>query len=229
MDHSDSFQIPTLIVVGIILIVCMCYALIFVNPQVTLNPFKPILPSPTVLALVLPPTWTLTPTDTPTPTFTVTPTFTPTSTPTATDTPTNTTVPTVTRTRTPRPPTIAPSPFSYRTVLKECSHSGGTFIEGTVFLRDPGEPDSNARVAFGSTPGNADSILPTGTQGRSSGYYNHVLRADGPLPGTFFVWVVDGSGRAISDPNTGRVQTNGIRNPDDAGACWRAVVDFVRK
>lgn len=226
-DSHEVFQIPLLIVVGVIVIVCMCYAMIFFNPQFAFNPFKPIVPTATVLALVLPPTWTPTPTDTPTPTLTLTATPTSTLTPTVTDTPPNTIVPTITRTRTPRPPTAVPSPYSYNTRLQSCQHSGGTFIEGTVY-RNPSDRESGARVALGAGPGPGTGDVYYVTT-NEIGYYVHVINANGATPGTFFVWVADGSGRAISDPNAGRVQTNNIRNPDDPGSCWRAVVDFVRK
>lgn len=228
MDNSESFQIPTLIVVGIIIIVCMCYALIFVNPQVSVNPFKPILPTQTVIALVLPPTWTPTPTDTPTPTFTLTPTPTPTSTPTVTNTPTNTTIPTSTRTRTPRPPTAVPSPYSYLSRLSSCQHSGGTYIEGIVYHDPSGSSrEAGTRVALGTGPGPGTGDVYYVTS-RDDGYYVFVINASGSTPGTFFVWIADGTGKAISDPNTGRVQTNSL-GPDNPNSCWRAVVDFAHK
>jgi len=56
-----------------------------------------------------------------------------------------------------------------------------------------------------------------------------VLNDRGSRPGTYYVWVVDGTGRAISNPSAGRVQTNDIRNSDDPSACWRAVVSFGRR
>lgn len=228
MDNSDSFQIPTLIVIGIIVIVCLFYGMIFANPQVPLNPFKPLVPTPTVIAFVFPPTNTPVPTNTSTATVTFTNTPPPTLTPTVTDTPTFTRVPTVTRTRTPRPPTAAPSPFSYNARFQGCFHSGQTFIEGTVYRTAAGDREQGSRIALGSGPGpgTGDVYYVTSNE---NGYYVHMINAGGPTAGTFFVWIADGSGRAISDPNAGRVQTNTIRNPDDPGACWRGVVDFVRK
>ncbi len=226
-DSHEIYQIPMLFVVGVIVVVCMCYALIFVNPQVAFNPFKPILPTPTVLALVLPPTFTPTPSDTPTPTSTLTLTPTPTSTRTVTEIPTSTRIPTVTRTRSPRPPTAVPSPFVYNAVNQGCFHSGGTFIEGTVY-RNPNERESGVRVWLGAGPGTGTGDNPPAVT-NDVGYYVHVIRANGPAPGTFFVWVGDAVGNPLSDPNAGRVQTNEIRNGEDPSACWRAVRDFVRK
>lgn len=234
MDNSDVFQIPTLIVIGIIVIVCLFFAMIFANPQVALNPFKPILPSPTVIALVFPPTNTPVPTDTPTLTLTPTSTLTPSSTPTLANTPTNTTVPivlTATRTRTVRPlprPTVIISAYAYNARYQGCFHAGQTFIEGTVYRTAAGDREQGTRVALGSGPGpgTGDIYYVTSSE---TGYYVHMINAAGPTAGTFFVWIADASNRAISDPNAGRVQTNTIRNPDDPGACWRGVVDFVRK
>jgi hypothetical protein len=86
------------------IVVSCCYLAVFVNPQVTFNPFKP----PTALVLVTPtrpvPTNTLLPTFPPTWTPTASPTHT--ATPTITPTPTNTPLPTNTprATNTPKPP-----------------------------------------------------------------------------------------------------------------------------
>lgn len=248
---SDGYQIATFVVVVLILLVCMCYLLIFVNPQVALNPFKPPRASPTAVALGLPPTWTPVPTSTDTPTFTPTRTFTPapTETPTLTPLPTlpptatpipptaTATRPTPTRTRRPPtatlpPPTPVPSPYTYRTVVQSCKHSGGTFIEGTVYRTSAGEPEAGIRVALGSGPGPGTGdiyYVTSGTQGRSAGYYVHVIRANGAAPGNYYVWVADSNGNPLSDPNAGRVTTNSISNPDDPAACWLAVVDFVRR
>jgi hypothetical protein len=229
MEHfpEEGFQIATLVVTVVIVLVCMSYLLIFLNPQIALNPFKPPLPTATALLYALQATWT--PTHTRTPTFTLTPsrTSTRTLTPPPTQTPTNTRVPTRVPTRrpaTPRPPTQPPYP--YRVVQQGCYHSGGTFIEGTVW-NSFGVPQGGIRVALSSGPGSGDVYyLTTGNQGRSSGYYDHIIRANGAAVGDYYVWVAGGDGRPLSDPWAGHVTING-RGPDDASACWRAVVDFV--
>ena len=229
--QQENFQVATLVVIVAIVLVCMAYLLIFINPQVALNPFKPPLPTPTAIA-ALPPTWTPTSTNTPTPTLTPTFTRTPTNTPLPTATPTETPIlPTATATRrpptrTPRPPTAIPSPYIYATALIECKHSGGTYIEGYV-TNAQGE-ESGVRIARGSSPGAIEQTQTTGSN-RSPGYYVFVLNASGSRPGTYYVWVVDGNNKAISDPNAGRVTTNSIRNSDDPTACWRAVVSFGRR
>lgn len=230
MDEvQEGFQIATLVVVVAIVIVIFYYVLVFINPQVAMNPFKPPLP-PTPTRVGLPPTWTPTPTNTPTNTPTPTNTFTPTLTPTPTYTPTNTPIATATRTRppwtnTPRPPT--PSPYPYTVFRGGCFHSGGTFIEG--FVTNATGEEAGARVRLGSSPGGGEiQTLTTGT-GRSPGHYTFVLRAQGAQPGTWYVWIVDAAGKPLSDPFAARVDTNNIRNADDPAACWRAEINFGRR
>ncbi len=243
--REEPYQIATLVVVVVTVLVCMCYLLIFINPQVSLNPFKPPIDTPTLVAFGLQATWTPTPTVTPTSTGTPTSTPTITSTPLPTNTPTNTPVPatatplpTATRripTATRRPPTPPPapaSPYVYNVVRQGCSHAGGTFIEGTVWGSSGGNPQAGMRVALSSGPGPGRGdiyYVTSGQQGRSDGYYLHVINANGAAPGTYYVWVADANGNPLSDPNQAQVITNNIRNGDDPAACWRAVVDFVHK
>jgi hypothetical protein len=227
---EEFFQIATLVVVVLIVLACMGLALIFINPQVALNPLKPPIPTSTLVIAALPPTWTPTPTNTPTLTPTPTPTSTPTLTPTPTHTPTNTPVATPTRTRppatrTPRPPT--PSPWVYSVFPRGCQHSGGTFIEG--YVTNPNGEEAGTRVTLGTAPGSGViQTLITGSD-RSPGHYTFVLSPNGPRPGTWYVWITDVTGRALSDPNAGRVVTNDIRNGDDPNACWQAFIDFARR
>ena len=58
--------------------------------------------------------------------------------------------------------------------------------------------------------------------------YAFVLRAVGAFdpPATWFVWVVDGTGAPLSDPNF-HFQTNNYGN-DNPQACWLAIVDFAK-
>jgi hypothetical protein len=228
--QEELFQIATLVIVVLTVIVCMGQLLILVNPRVAINPFKPPLAPGTPLP-TFPPTYTPTETSTPTCTFTHTPTFTPT--PTDTPTPVWTSTPTVTPvtpsrtrppwTRTPIPPT--PSPYSYAVVRGKCEHSGGTFIEG--YVNSPQGPQSGVLIRLGTAPGGGE--IQTIATGDRPGHYTFVLRDNGPRPGVWYVWVVDASGRAISDPNAGRVVTNDIRNGEDPNACWRAEISFERR
>lgn len=229
--QEEFFQTATLVIAVVIVIVCMAQLLIFVNPRVAINPFKPPPATGTPFA-TFPATYTPTETGTPTPTFTPTSTDTPTATDTPTPLWTNTltatpVTPTRTRppfTRTPIPPTA--SPFIYDVARGACEHSGGTFIEG--YVNSTTGPIDGVLVRYGTTPGgNGNQTLSTG--GDRAGHYTFVLRESGALPGVWFVWIVDSSGRALSDPNAGRVVTNNISNGDDPNACWRAEINFARR
>jgi hypothetical protein len=91
-------QTGSMLFIVLTVIVLLCYAVIYVNPQIMFNPFKPPavqLPTPTMAAMGEVPTPTPPPTNTPAQPFP------PTWTPTATATPTNT-----------RPPTATPTPTS---------------------------------------------------------------------------------------------------------------------
>lgn len=231
MQSDETFQVATLVVVVLIVLVCMSYLLIFVNPQVALNPLKPPIPTSTLVLAGLPPTWTPTLTDTPTLTPTPTSTDTPTLTPTNTSTPTFTPNATATRTRvpathTPRPPT--PSPWVYYEIPDArgvCQHSGGTYIEG--YVTNPSGEEAGTRVSLGTAPGSG--VVQTITTGsdKSPGYYTFHLNDNGSRPGTWYVWIVDANGKALSDPNTARVTTNSA-NAGDPSSCWQAFFDFAR-
>jgi hypothetical protein len=226
--QEELFQIATLIVVVIIVIVCMGQLLIFMNPRIAINPFKPPPPVGTPL-----PTFpaTYTPTETSTPTLTFTPTTTYTPTPTDTPTPVWTNTPTITPsrtrppwTRTPIPPTA--SPYYYNVQRGVCEHSGGTFIEG--YVNSTSGPLDGVLVRLGTSPG-GNEVQTISTGGDRAGHYTFVLAASGARPGVWYIWIVDSSGRAISDPNAGRVITNNISNGDDPNACWRAEISFARR
>jgi len=235
--QEELFQIATLVVVVLVVIVCMAQLLIFVNPRVAINPLKPPLPTGTPLP-TFPATYTPTETSTPTltlmPTRTLTPTLTGTPTPPETPTPARTSTLTATPitpsrtrppwTRTPIPPT--PSPYIYTVARGVCEHSGGTFIEG--YVNSTSGPLDGVLVRLGTSPGGSE-VQTISTGGDRPGHYTFVLNANGPRPGVWYVWIVDASGRAISDPNAGRVITNDIRSGNDPNACWRAEINFGRR
>ncbi len=227
-EQEEVFQIATLIVVVGTAIVCMCYLLIFLNPQIALNPLKPPLPTPTLVA-GLPATWTPTVTSTPSPTAT------PSMTPTVTDTPTPTRIPTKTRAPTRRPtpapivPTMVVYTYPYRPVNLKCSHSGGTFVKGTVW--NGGVPQTGVRVRISSSPNGAAAFSDQSTAYQyvdSSTSYTFVLRDNGAYSAgsDWYVWVLDITGEPASDPNAGHVRTNNL-GPNDGNACWLAIVDFA--
>jgi hypothetical protein len=105
-EKTGPAQVGTVIFLVLTGLVFLCYLVIFVNPQIPLNPFPPLsvhLPTPTAAALAA-----ATPTMVP-PTFTPPRPFPPTWTPTATPTPTATFTPKPTST--PAPPTSTPIPL----------------------------------------------------------------------------------------------------------------------
>ncbi len=253
-DRDQFFQYATFGVLGLTLVVCLCYGLIFINPRANfITALQPSLPSPTVAGLVLPATWTPTATDRPTSTATATLTETPTLVPTDTPEPTDTTVPSSTprptaRPATPRPPAPPPGPkptrvpptavppppsplFRFATYKQGCFHSGQTFVEGTVYLDSSGGSTKNgAHVRLSYAPGGPavvnDDI--SGSHGGRAGYYILFINASGPKAGNWFVWLVDTNGNALSDPQAGNFSTNNLGSGNPA-ACWRQVVDFVRR
>lgn len=232
-NSDDTFQIAALIVFTLAGVVAVFYALIFINPRIAFNPFKPRI-SPTLVALMptLPPTWTptLAPTETATPTLTATFTATPTreATPTPTNAPTNT--PTITPrpvTRTPiptsPPPTPIPSPYVYQPSFR-CEHSGGIYIKGKV--TSGGQPQDGVRVRFATDP---DAATIQEEQYTRNGEYSFILKAIGSFgdkPAVWYIWIADGTGAPLSDPYF-HFSTNNLP-PSDPSACWQAYVDFAK-
>jgi hypothetical protein len=234
---EERYQIATLVISTLTVLVAIFYLIIFLNPRVAFNPFKPPLPSVTAIAALsgIVPTWTPTMESTPTPASTPTsfatatlviqpqPTLTPTSTPTPRP-PTRTPAPTSVAS-----PTVVPSGYPYRAVLN-CSHSGGTQIKGTV--TSGGSPQEGVRVRVATSPDPAAVIEGgeqfTRLQPDGSAGYAFVLKPIGAFdsPATWFVWIIDGTGAPISDPNF-HFQTNNYTR-DNPEACWLAIVDFVR-
>ncbi len=182
---------------------------------------------------------TVTPTRTPRPTFTVIPTSTNTPLPTNTATLVPTPIPTNTATRrptvrpSPRPPTATPKPAAPQPTVSTmefhanppaCTHSGLTFIKGTVYLdrNDPNQRYYRAIVALG--PPDAATIYATVlTDGM--GEYTFVLGEQGKaVPGYWGIWLVTPSMVRKSDIG-GPINTNNL-GPESPGACWAANVDF---
>ncbi len=174
----------------------------------------------------------------PTPTRVVRPTFTPAP-------PTATTAPTATRTRTRAPtarptarpataipqPTAAPPPVSsfpwtYHALFQKCEHSGNAYIKGAIYA-DKNDPDSKTpglKVRLSWSPDAAPIVDVI-----SEDFYTFVLSGvgEGARPGTYYVWVIDGSGKRISEVSPAIVMNN--LGPDRPGACWAALVDFWRE
>jgi hypothetical protein len=159
--------VEILIIVVVIMtgLMVLCYATIFINPYVPLNPFQPHAPkaagtpgvgvaeATATLEIIGPPTYppTWTPTSTHTPTLTPTPTSTRTPTPTETLTPTATSTLTPTPLPpTPVPPTPTPTPFPWQWVdaykYGDCRF---TRITGWV-LDEYDRPMKDVQVEFGN-------------------------------------------------------------------------------
>ncbi|MCL4393254.1 MAG: hypothetical protein M1482_00250 [Chloroflexi bacterium] len=172
-------------------------------------------PTATKVEVFVAPTWPAT--WTATPRVSATPTLAPANsrTPTATLKPTSIPTPTLTQA----------SQFVYRPVYRGCQYAAGTFVEGMV-IGASGQA-AGSRVSLGAAPGGS-TLQASVTGGKENpGYYAFTLSPDRSLPGTFYVWVTDASGKPLSDPSLGRFTTNGILNPDDPASCWLALINFV--
>lgn len=234
-DSSDDFyQIAALVVATLTVVAAIAFALIFINPHIAFNPFKPpTVPTPIIIALpTLQPTWTPMPTatNTSTPTLTPTSTATPTHTATPTNAPTNTPAPTVRpATRTPviaLPPTPIPSAFAYRSILRSCSFGSPTQIKGKV--TSGGDPVDGVHVRLATSTDVATVVEDQAVKRDSDGSTIYAFIISPPDAGSFqwHVWLTDAQGASISDPNY-RVTINNFpaSSPD---ACWIAIVDFAR-
>jgi hypothetical protein len=233
-QSDDTFQIATLVVGTLIAVVIIFYLIVFINPRVAFNPFKPpTTPTAVALAPTLPPTWTPTSSPTQTWTPTVTPTFTPPSTATSIPTRPPTAVPSATPrppTRTPAPisspPTPIPSRYAYRAVF-QCEHSGGIYVKGNAI---GGGEGLRVRLATSADPAavidGGEQYLKVQPDGKWG--YSFTLKAIGAFDtvATWYIWLVDGAGNPVSDPNF-HFQTNNFP-PDNPLACWQAFIDFVR-
>jgi hypothetical protein len=180
---------------------------------------------------------TLPPTRTPRPTFTPIPpatnTFVPTQTaspaPTATATKRPTLRPTakpptpIPQPAVPPPPTVSAYEFHANPPL-QCTHSGHTFLKGTVYL-DKNNPNSKyvgAIVALG--PPNGSTIY-TIVMTDIYGQYTFTLSDEGQShPGTWAIWLVDPSNNRKSDISAS-ITTNSL-GADDPNSCWAGGVDF---
>jgi len=122
------------------------------------------------------------------------------------------------------PPGPTKSPYLYHTNAPTCAHSGGTFIKARVYgnVNDPNSGVEGIKVALGGADG-VNQYIPAVTT-TWDGTYTFVLQETGSRPGTWYVWLIDGSGNRISDVG-GPVVTNNL-GPDNPQACWQGAVDF---
>jgi hypothetical protein len=181
---------------------------------------------------------TVTPTRTPRPTMTPLPTAT--NTPAPTNTATRAPTATKTATRRPtvrptaRPPTATPkasapqptvSTMEFHANPPTCTHSGLTYIKGTVYLdrNDPSKRYYKAIVALG--PPDASTVYEEPILTNESGEYTFILGDNGKaVPGSWGVWLVDPSWKRKSDIG-GPIITNNLP-ADNPASCWAGNVDF---
>ena len=178
---------------------------------------------------------TLIPTRTPRPTFTPIPSPTATAVPTATVRPS----PTATRKPTPRPtprPTARPPtpippppaatvfPYTFHAYFDKCEHSGIAYIKGSVFAdkNDLSSQMSGVKLRLSISPDGASvgDVV-------SEVEYTFILSDSGPRPGTYYVWVIDDSGKRISEMSPPIVMNN--LGPDNPNACWAAWLYFWKE
>ena len=146
--------------------------------------------------------------------------------------PPNTAIPTntpvvVTPTTTPTPPPGTGAPYEFNiAVVQRCEpQQAGNWFEGTTYKN--GIPTDGYRVVYSWQPDGTWTTQPVisgphpGYDDWATGYYSHIIRApgQGPIAGNWFVWIVDASGRRISE--IANFQTTG-----PGQGCNQAVVDF---
>jgi hypothetical protein len=62
-----------------------------------------------------------------------------------------------------------------------------------------------------------------------NGYFSFIVNAFGSAKGQIrYLWVVDGSGRAISDPVAAKAVFNDLQGSENPNACWNIQIMFVR-
>ncbi len=246
-DRDRFFQYATFFMVGLTVLVCVCYALLFLNPRV--NPiaaFRPETPTPNLDVANLPPTWTPTNTATPTNTPTATSTFTPT--PPFTLTPTETLVPTETPTPTifyvvvtgqaptrlptripataaPPPPAPLPSPqlFEFRLgrPVESAPNCGTWYVSGTVYSDQAGTSRVNGLLVRIWASGIEQGTDTTGTHSGRPGYWEWIFGQGTATTGEVAIVNPDGSLRSPKVPFTLTADCNA------EGAIQQNFIDFV--
>lgn len=246
-DRDRFFQYATFITIGLTVLVCACYALVFFNPRV--NPIaslRPETPTPNLNVAELPPTWT--PTSTATATNTPLPTATATATPPVTNTPTETLEPTllptptifyivVTGVPTRRPPTRIPIPptaippaplpspqlveFRLGRPVDSAPNCGSWYVSGTIYSDQQGTNRLNGllvRIWAGGAEQGTDT---SGSHGNRPGYWEWNFGRGTATIGEVAIINPDGSLRSPRVPFTLTADCNA------GGAVQQNVIDFV--
>ena len=125
-------------------------------------------------------------------------------------------------------PTQPPAPstkykFNIAVVGKCERQPAGTWFEGRTYIG--GQPANGYKVVFSYGPDAPPITSPVisgphpGYPGWQTGYYSHIINANGPKAGDWYVWVVDDAGVRISE-----IAKWTSTGPGEA--CNQAVVDF---
>jgi hypothetical protein len=216
---AKAATVLLIMVTGATLLMCLCYAAIFVQPDILLNPYPPrdaTLRAEVALSTLQPsfnistatptsifgPTWTPTVTFTPSPTGTPTQTRTPT--PTSSPTPTATDFPTRTATATNPPPppppptaTSTPAPALYTVARRTTEPNCDVIrIKGQVFDAD-GLPRPGVTMQVGevNVPNSRFNTSPTDANGR----YVFDFAAPNDDPHTWFVVPLENGAPAVEE------------------------------
>lgn len=250
-DRDRFFQYATFVTLGLTVLVCACYALLFFNPRANLiAALRPETATPDLSIAELPATWTptFTATATSTPPFTATFTPTSTSTPTPVDTFTPTFIPTptifyivVTGIPTRRPPTrppatVAPAPlptqpppppvpqFEFRVGgpgVVTSRNCGSWQVGGTVYNNASGAQRLNGLLVRVWAYGAVQGTDRTGSHAQGAGYWEWNFGAGSNVQGEVAIVNSDGSQRSPRIPFT----LNADCNSD--GSAQHATIDFV--
>ena len=131
-----------------------------------------------------------------------------------------------TATSAPVAPTAPPAPrreFNIALVQACRPQAGGNWFDGTVYKN--GQPFNGARVVFSYAPDGPWATPPQisgpheGYTNWNAGYYSHIINANTPQAGNWFVWIVDANGGRISE-------VANWRSTGPGSGCNEAVVDF---
>lgn len=248
-DRDRFFQYATFVIIGLTVLVCMCYALLFFNPRV--NPIaamRPQVATPDLSVAELPATWT--PTSTNTPTATLTPTPTHTATATATETPIETLTPTVEPSATvffvvvtgvptippptrrpvtaapPPPPTaVPPPPFEFRLgrPVDAQPNCGTWYVAGTVYSDQAGSSRLNGILVRVWANGIEQGTDVTGNHSSRPGYWEWIFGQGTAVQGEVALVNPDGSQRSP------RIPFQLTSDCNAGGAIQQSFIDFVHQ
>lgn len=248
-DRDRFFQYATFVTIGLTVLVCACYALLFFNPRV--NPIaamRPQVATPDLSVAELPATWTPTSTSTPTATWTPTPTYTATAT--ATETPVETSTPTVEPSATvffvvvtgvptippptrrpviaapPPQPTPEPPPsfeFQLGRPVDAQPNCGTWYVAGTVYGDPSGASRLNGILVRVWASGVEQGTDVTGNHSSRPGYWEWIFGQGTATQGEVALVNQDGSQRSP------RVPFQLTSDCNAGGAIQQNFIDFVRQ